>query len=195
MPMSEYDALQNGQFTDDGGEPHDLVPGSVIAAVPAAREAAERYGREVRFDFLDDQAVLRMLYHRRRDTGKAGVLGCLFTLPLFVFTAGAWPFWDLVASEKPRPFQIGFIAADAVIVCGLLVSLYLLRRRSLLDETNRNMRCRARLYRKIVVLARNGGADVPTLYPHYGMYATSRKFFPEAPEHPVPVLPEGNGPK
>ncbi|MFJ2773616.1 hypothetical protein [Streptomyces sp. NPDC087300] len=188
----DFEALQNGQFVDDGGQAHDLVPGSVIASVPAAREAAERYGREVRFDFLDDRAVLAMLYRRSEDTGKAGVLGCLFALPLFVFGAGAWPFWDLVAVEKPRSFQIAFLVADAVIVVGLLVALYLLRRRSLLDVTNRNMRCRARLYRKIAVIARNGGADVPSLYPHYGMYITSRKFFPEAPEHPVPALPEGN---
>ncbi|MBM7169955.1 hypothetical protein JQK87_16325 [Streptomyces sp. G44] len=195
MPKNDYQALQNGQFVDDGGEVHDLIPSTVIASVPAAKDAAERYGREVRFDFLDDRAVLHMLYRRSEDTGKAGVLGCLFVLPLFVFGAGAWPFWDLVASQKPRPFQIGFIVAEAVIVGGLLLALFLLRRRSLLDKTNRNTRCRARLYRKIVVIARNGGADIPLLYPYYGMYATSRKFYPEAPEHPVPSLPEGNNSK
>ncbi|MEU1128417.1 hypothetical protein ABZ383_00885 [Streptomyces sp. NPDC005900] len=195
MPKSDYQALQDGQFVDDGGEVHDLIPATVIASVPEAREAAERYGRAVRFDFLDDQAVLEMLYRRSEDTGKAGVLGCLFVLPLFVFGAGAWPFWDLVASQRPRSFQIGFIVADTVIVLGALLALFLLRRRSLLDKSNRNMRCRARLYRKIVVIARNGGADIPLLYPHYGMYITSRKFYPEAPEHPVPSLPEGNDSK
>ncbi|GAA3108982.1 hypothetical protein GCM10010449_34550 [Streptomyces rectiviolaceus] len=195
MLTSDFHAMENRQFVDDGGAVHDLIPASVIATVPAAREAAERHGREVDFDFLDDTAVLRLLFHRSQDTSKAGVLGCLFALPLCVFVAGAWPFWDLVASSKPRPFQIGFIVADVLIVCGLLLAMYLLRRRSLLDVSNRNMRCRVRLYRKIVVIARNGGADVPLLYPHYGMYASSRKFFPGAPELPTPSLPEGNAPK
>lgn len=196
MPTSDYQALQKGQFVDDGGVVHELVPSSVIAAVPAARQAAEQYGREVHFNFLDDKAVLWLLCQRSQDTSKAGVLGCLFTLPLFVFTAGAWPFWDLVIAEKPRPFQVGFIIADVLLVCGLLIAMYLLRRRSLRDETNRNMRCRARLYRKIVGIARRGGADIPSLYPHYGMYATSRKFFPDAPERPFPSAstgPESDG--
>jgi hypothetical protein len=107
-------------------------------------------------------------------------------VPLLVFGVGAWPFWDLVASQKSRQFQIGFVVVDALIVCGLIIGAYLARRRTLLDPVVRNVRCRARLYRKIVGIARKGGADIPRLYPYYGMYATSRKFFPEAPDRPVP---------
>lgn len=184
--MGDYHALKFGQFVDDSGTVHNMVSSSVIAAVPAAKAAAERYGREVRFDFLDDQVVHWMLFQRREDTEKASCLGCLVALPLFVFGLGAWPFWDLVASQKSRQFQTAFIVVDALIVCASLVATYLARRRSLLDPTNRNVRCRARLYRKIIGIARQGGAEIPHLYPYYGMYVTSRKFFPDAPDLPIP---------
>ncbi|MEV2255334.1 hypothetical protein AB0I94_33015 [Streptomyces sp. NPDC050147] len=193
--MSDYHALEYGKFVDDTGTAHDMVPSSVIAAVPAAREAAEQYGRAVRFDFLDDRAVHWLLFQRRRDAEKGSLVGCLLALPIFVFGVGAWPFWDLVASQKPRPFQIAFICIDALILLACLVVAYRLRRPDVVSQTQRNMRCRARLYRKIVVIARRGGADIPSMYPYYGMYATSRKFFPDAPDSPVPPLQEGDGPK
>ncbi|MFH8973034.1 hypothetical protein [Streptomyces sp. NPDC017890] len=188
--MSDYHALEPGTFVDDQGTVHNMVPASVVAAVPAAKDAAERFGREVRFDFLDDEVVQWMLFQRREDTEKASLLGCLLVVPLFVFGVGAWPFWDLVASQKSRQFQITFIAVDAFIVCGAIIAGYLVRRRTLLDPVVRNVRCRARLYRKIVGVARKGGADIPRTYPYYGMYASSRKFFPEAPERPMPAREE-----
>ncbi|MEF9905631.1 hypothetical protein [Streptomyces sp. P9-A2] len=92
----------------------------------------------------------------------------------------------MIASQKTRQFQIAFIVVDALIVGALILGAYLMRRRTLLDPVIRNVRCRARLYRKIAGIARRGGADIPRLYPYYGMYATSRKFFPEAPDRPVP---------
>ncbi|AKZ57376.1 hypothetical protein SAM23877_4331 [Streptomyces ambofaciens ATCC 23877] len=184
--MSDYHSLDPVKFVDDQGTEHSMVPASVVASVPEAKAAAERYGRETRFDFLDDRAVHWMLFQRREDTEKGGVVGCVLALLLFVFGVGAWPFWDLVASQKSRQFQIAFIAVDALILCTVLVGGYLARRRTLLDPVVRNVRCRARLYRKIVGIARKGGADIPRLYPYYGMYATSRKFFPEAPDRPVP---------
>ncbi|MGV9548210.1 hypothetical protein [Streptomyces ardesiacus] len=188
--MSDYHALEPGTFVDDQGTVRTMVPSSVLAAVPEARAAAEVYGREVRFDFLDDDAVQWMLFQRREDTEKGSLLGCLLVVPLFVFGVGAWPFWDLVASQKSRQFQIVFIAVDALIVCAALLAVVLVRRRSLLDPVVRNVRCRARLYRKIVGIARKKGAEIPSLYPYYGMYATSRKFFPEAPERPMPEREE-----
>jgi hypothetical protein len=184
--MGDYQALEFGKFVDDQGTVHNTVPSSVIDAVPAAKEAAERYGREVRFDFLDDQAVHWMLFQRREDTEKSTVLGCILAIPIFVLGVGAWPFWDLVASEKSRQFQIAFIAVDALLLVACTVPLFLLRLRDLREKTIRNTRCRARLYRQIVGIARRGGADIPRLYPYYGMYATSRKFFPEAPDRPIP---------
>ncbi|PKT73882.1 hypothetical protein CW362_05885 [Streptomyces populi] len=170
---------------DDGGA-HAMVSSSVIAEVPAARAAAERYGREVRFDFLDDKAVHGMLFHRWEDNRKWRGRGCLAGVLLAVFGFGAWPFWDLVASQKPRPFQIAFIVLDVLIVFGLIIGLYLWRRPSLKDPSLRNVRIRARRYREIAVIARRGGADIPAAYPYYGMYASSRRFFPDAPELPGP---------
>ncbi|MEU9645124.1 hypothetical protein [Streptomyces sp. NPDC048188] len=188
--MSDYHALEPGTFVDDQGAVHAIVASSVVAAVPEAKAAAERFGREVRFNFLDDSAVQWMLFQRREDTEKGSLLGCLFSIPLIVFGLGAWPFWDLVASQKSRQFQISFIAVDALIVCAALLAVVLIRRRSLLDPVVRNVRCRARLYRKLVGIARKGGADIPRMYPYYGMYVTSRKFFPDAPERPMPEREE-----
>lgn len=191
--MTDHHALGRDRFVDDSGTEHELVPASVIAAVPAAREAAEAYGRAVRFDFLDDRAVHRLLVQRRGDTEKGSLVGCFLAVPLFVFGVGAWPFWDLVASQRPRPFQLAFFCVDALIILASLFAAYRLRGPDAADPALRNMRCRVRLYRKIVGIARRGGADIPRLYPYYGMYATSRKFFPEAPELPIPPLPESNG--
>ncbi|MGW5633892.1 hypothetical protein [Streptomyces sp. NPDC003832] len=73
---------------------------------------------------------------------------------------------------------------------GCLLATYLVRRHALMDPTLRNMRSRVRLYRKIAGIARRGGADVPILYPYYGMYLSSRKFFPDAPERAVPAKEE-----
>ena len=68
----------------------------------------------------------------------------------------------------------------------MIVGLYLWRRPSLRDPSMRNVRIRARRYREIAGIARSGGADIPAAYPYYGMYASSRKFFPDAPELPTP---------
>lgn len=190
--MDNQQMLEFGKFMGDDGGVHDMVSSSVIAAVPAAKAAAERYGRELHFDFLDDRAVHGLLFHRWEDNRKWRGRGCLASIPLFIFAAGAWPFWDLVASQKSRPFQIAFICADALIVVGLLVGLYLWRRPSLRDPSLRNVRIRARRYREIAGVARRGGADIPATYPYYGMYASSRNFFPDAPELPVP---ESDGPE
>ncbi|MFE9763201.1 hypothetical protein ACFYPC_01495 [Streptomyces sp. NPDC005808] len=184
--MGDYQALEFGKFVDDQGTVHEMVSSSVIAAVPAAKAAAERFGGEVRFDFLDDRAVHWMLFQRREETEKASLQGCLLVIPIFIFGFGAWPFWDLVASQKSQRFQIAFIVVDAILLLTISALLFLRRLRDLRDKTLRNTRCRARLYRKITGIARRGGADIPRLYPYYGMYATSQKFFPEAPDRPVP---------
>ncbi|MFD4599113.1 hypothetical protein ACFWPQ_13900 [Streptomyces sp. NPDC058464] len=184
--MGDYNTLDAGTFVDDSGAVREMIPSSVIAAVPAAKAAAEQYGREVQFDFLDDRAVHWLLFQRREDTEKGSVLGCLLAIPILVLGFGAWPFWDLVASEKSRAFQIAFIAGDALLLIAFSVGIFLLRLPDLRNHTVRNMRCRVRLYRQIVTIARRGGADIPSLYPYYGMYASSRKFFPEAADRPIP---------
>jgi len=184
--MGDYQAIEFGKFVDDQGAVHDMIPSATIAAVPEARAAAERFSADVRLDFLDDRAVHWMLFQRREETGKAGMQGCLFAIPIFVLGVGAWPFWDLVASQRSRQFQVGFVAVDTLLLLTISAFLFLWRLRDLRDKTLRNTRCRARLYRKITGIARKGGADIPRLYPYYGMYATSRKFFPEAPDRPIP---------
>jgi hypothetical protein len=184
--MTDYHSLEFGKFVDDQGTVHEMVPSSVIAAVPAAKVAAERFGREVRFDFLDDRAVHWLLFQRREETEVTTFQGCLLAIPIFVFGFGAWPFWDLVASQKSQQFQIAFIVVDALLLCATMLSIIRARLRDVRNQTLRNTRCRVRLYRKIVGIARRGGADIPSLYPYYGMYATSRKFFPEAPDRPIP---------
>ncbi|MEV6796465.1 hypothetical protein AB0M87_31790 [Streptomyces sp. NPDC051320] len=184
--MSEQQGLSVGQFMGDDGGVHQVVSSSVIAAVPAAKAAAEKFGRDVRFDFLNDKAVHGLLAQRWEDNRKGRLVGCVASLPLAAFTLGAWPFWDLVASQRPRAFQIAFVCVDALIVIGLMLGLYLWRRPTLHDPSLRNMRCRVRLYREIAGIARRGGADIPTTYPYYGMYASSRRFFPDAPELSIP---------
>ncbi|MEU9140811.1 hypothetical protein AB0D33_33445 [Streptomyces sp. NPDC048404] len=183
--MSDQKHSKYAQFTGDDRIVHATVPSSVIAAVPSAKTLAEKYGHGLRFDFLDDTAVHRMLFHRWEDNRKAGAVGCPGSVPLTVFGFGAWPFWDFVASQRPGSFQIAFIGVDALIVVGLLVGMYLWRRASLLDPSMRNVRIRARRYREIAGAARRGGADIPARYPYYGMHASSRKFFPDAPELPM----------
>ena len=79
--MSNQHGLALGQFMGDDGGVHDMVPSSVIAAVPEAKAAAERYGREVRFDFLDDHSVHWLLFHRWEDNRKWRVRGCLASIP------------------------------------------------------------------------------------------------------------------
>lgn len=184
--MPRQPGMPFGQFVGDDGGVHDMVASSVIAAVPEAKAAAEKYGRELRFDFLDDTAVHWLLQHRWEDNRKWRKRGCVSGFVLFPFLAGAWPFWDLVAVDKSGTFRIGFIVADALIVIGILLGLYLWRRPSLRDPTMRNVRIRARRYREISGVARRGGAEIPATYPYYGMYASSRKFFPDAPELPIP---------
>jgi hypothetical protein len=127
-----------------------------------------------------------MLFQRRDDTAKGGLLGCLLAVPILIFGVGARPFWDLVASERSRLFQTAFMVVDALLLTTITVGIFLLRLRDLREKAIRNTRYRARLYREIVGIARRGGADISRLYPYYGMYATLRKFFPEAPDRPIP---------
>ncbi len=55
--MTRKPGLPLGRFVGDDGGVHDIVAPSVIADVPEAKAAADKYGRELRFDFLDDNAV------------------------------------------------------------------------------------------------------------------------------------------
>ncbi|WP_316773755.1 hypothetical protein [Streptomyces sasae] len=125
--MGDHLALDSETFVDDSGTVREKIPSSVITPVPAAKAAAEQYGRQVRFDFLDDRAVHWLLFQRREDTERGGLLGCLLAIPVFVLGFGAWPFWDLVASEKSRAFQLAFIAADVLLLIAFSVAVFLLR--------------------------------------------------------------------
>ncbi|WP_419995869.1 hypothetical protein [Streptomyces boninensis] len=184
--MNENPPTSSHTFFGQEGSSHDLVPSSVIAAVPAARAEAEEASRALRLNFLDDASVLWMLEQRQADQQNAGsnAAGCLSGLLISVAGIGGWAFWDLVAAEKPKSFQIAAIAGPAVLaVLGLVILVWAMRR-EVKDRTRVNARVRARAYRKIVAVARKGGADIPRMYPYYGLYATSRTFHPDAPEAP-----------
>ncbi|MEU4926976.1 hypothetical protein AB0G54_10795 [Streptomyces yokosukanensis] len=55
--MSDHQTLAPGQFVNDRVAVDSVSPPSVIAGVPAAKSAAERYGHEMRLDRLDVRVV------------------------------------------------------------------------------------------------------------------------------------------
>ncbi|MET8011471.1 hypothetical protein ABZU86_10320 [Streptomyces sp. NPDC005271] len=181
----EYPA-EDRLFMGDDGAAHALIPSEVLASIPKAKVQAENLGREVRMDFLDDRAVLWMLHQRWGDNVDRQGVGLVFGGPLIVLGFALWPFWELVASEKPKQFKVITICVAVLVLGTLLFFLCLRGLRATFDPVRRNVRIRARMYRKVVVIARRNGAEIPRQYPYYGMYATSRKFFPDAKELPIP---------
>jgi hypothetical protein len=166
-----------------GGEPARLVPAEVIAAVPAVKSLAEEASRELRFDFLDDMAVLRMLRLRHRDEEAMFNAGFKFGVPLAIVGFGAVVYWGGVAqyweSGTARAVYLG-VAAFVVLV---LLALYV--RAAVAhwgDPARQNLRARARKYRELAHVARRGGAEIPSHYPHYGPYPFAANFHPDAEE-------------
>ncbi|GGJ56983.1 hypothetical protein [Streptomyces brasiliensis] len=163
-----------------GGEVVTLVRGSVIAAVPEAKQAAEEAGQELRFDFRDDRAVLDMLRRRHLDEEDMFKAGFAHGVPLALVGFGVVIYWGGVAQywETAAARNVYLTAAAAVVA----TQLFFFVRSALLhwgDPVQQNLRARARKYREIAHLARRGGADVPAHYPHYGPYPFAAKFHPE----------------
>ncbi|MET9733904.1 hypothetical protein ABZZ79_25590 [Streptomyces sp. NPDC006458] len=166
-----------------GGDVAGLVRSSVIAAVPEALRAAEEAREELRFDFLDDRAVLTLLRRRHDDEQDMFQAGLAHGLPLALVGFGAVIYWGGVAQywENSTNRTVYTAVAAAVVV----TQLFLFVRSALShwgDPVRQNLRARAARYRQIAHIARGGGADIPAFYPHYGPYPFAAHFRPEADE-------------
>jgi hypothetical protein len=163
-----------------GGDPVRLVPGELIAAVPAVKALAKQAGEELRFDFLDDQAVLRMLRLRHRDDEAMFNAGFKIGVPLAITGFAAAVYWGGVAQYwESGTARIAYAAAAVVVVLTLLAVYVRTAMAHWGDPARQNLRARARKYRELVHLARREGADIPSHYPHYGPYLFAANFHPE----------------
>ncbi|MFI7020742.1 hypothetical protein [Streptomyces sp. NPDC050164] len=163
-----------------GGDVVTLVGGSVIAAVPEAKRAAEEARRELRFDFLDDQAVLELLRRRHLDEEGMFKAGFVHGVPLALVGLGVVLYWAGVAQYwETATYRNSYL----VISAALVVTQIFFFVRSVMsqwgDPVKQNLRARAARYRKIAHIARRGGADIPAFYPHYGPYPFAATFRPE----------------
>ncbi|MDQ1038013.1 hypothetical protein QFZ75_004429 [Streptomyces sp. V3I8] len=166
-----------------GGDRARLVPAEVIATVPEARAMAQSASTELRFDFLDDRAVLRMLRLRHADEEAMFAAGFRTGVPLAVIGFGAAVYWGGAAQywESGRAQMVYLVVAGAVVLS--LLALYI--RTAVAhwrDPVRQNLRARARKYREVAHTARRGGAAVPAHYPYYGPYPFAAGFHPEAEE-------------
>ncbi|MFI1421038.1 hypothetical protein ACH4VX_24285 [Streptomyces sp. NPDC020731] len=163
-----------------GGETVTLVDGSVIAGIAEAKRAAEGARRELRFDFLDDRAVLELLRRRHADEEdmfnaglKHGVPLALVGFGVVLYWGGAAQYWETAASRN------AYLAVAAAVV---VTQIFFFVRSAMShwgDPVRQNLRARAAKYREIAHIARRGGAEIPAHYPHYGPYPFAAKFRPE----------------
>ncbi|SEE77412.1 hypothetical protein [Streptomyces sp. Ag109_O5-10] len=182
--MSDSTDLGEWEFVGRrGAEATRLVPGEVIAAIPAAKAFAERSGNELRFDFLDDRGVLHMLRLRHEDEValfnagfKIGVPLALVGFGTAVYWGGAVQFWESGTA------RLVYAAAACAVVLLLLAVFFRTAALHWGNPVRQNLRARARAYRELAHLARKGGADVPAHYPHYGSYPFAATFRPEVDE-------------
>ncbi|MEU4468875.1 hypothetical protein AB0G20_35180 [Streptomyces sp. NPDC024017] len=179
--MNDNDELKEWEFIGRrGGDVATLVSGSVIAAVPEANRAAKQAEQELRFDFLDDRAVLTMLRRRHHDEEDMFKAGFAHGVPLAFVGLGAVLYWGGVAQywETAAPRNAYLAVAITVVVTQVFFFV-----RSAMshwgDPVQQNLRARAARYRKIAHIARRGGADIPAHYPHYGPYPFAATFRPE----------------
>ncbi|MDX2542534.1 hypothetical protein ACOT81_18965 [Streptomyces sp. WI04-05B] len=183
-----------------GGEVVTLVGGSVLSTVPEAKQAAEKAHRELRFDFLDDRAVLDLLHRRHDDEEDMFRAGLVHGVPLALVGSGAAVYWGGVAQYWETSAARTVYLAIAAVVVGTQFLFFVRAALSVWgDPVRQNLRARARGYREIAHIARRGGADVPAHYPHYGPYPFAAKFRPEVadredPEgHQIPQRPGSEG--
>ncbi|MFC8031381.1 hypothetical protein ACFT1B_08860 [Streptomyces griseoincarnatus] len=163
-----------------GGDTVTLVDGSVIAGVPEAKQAAEEAGRELRFDFFDDEAVLELLHRRHADEEEMFGAGFKHGVPLALIGFGAvvcWGgvarYWEIAASRN------AYLAVAAAVIVTQIFFFVRSAMRHWGDPVRQNLRARAAKYREIAHIARGGGAEIPAHYPHYGPYPFAATFRPE----------------
>ncbi|MEQ8142812.1 hypothetical protein [Streptomyces sp. OP7] len=171
-------ALGGRQFVGRrGGDTVTLVDGAVIAGVPEAKQAAEEAGRELRFNFLDDEAVLDLLRRRHADEEEMFSAGFKHGVPLALVGFGAVVYWGGVAQYWETPAsRNAYLAVAAVVV---LTQIFFFVRSAMKhwgDPVRQNLRARAAKYREIAHIARRGGAEIPAHYPHYGPYPFAATF-------------------
>ncbi|MEU3932773.1 hypothetical protein AB0E85_12160 [Streptomyces sp. NPDC029044] len=163
-----------------GGDTVTLVGGSVIAGVPEANRAAEEARRELRFDFLDDRAVLELLRRRHDDEEDMFKAGFVHGVPLALVGFGAVLYWAAVATYwETAASRNAYLAVAGTVVA---IQTFFFVRSAMShwgDPVRQNLRARAARYRRIAHIARRGGADIPAHYPHYGPYPFAATFRPE----------------
>jgi hypothetical protein len=182
MDTGENRDLGEWQFIGRrGGDVVTLVGGSVIAAVPEARQVADKARDELRFDFLDDHAVLALLRRRHEDEEDMFKAGFAHGVPLAFVGLGAILYWGGVAQYWETAVHRTVYLAVAAAVVGTQVFFFLRSAMDLWgDPVRQNLRARARKYREIAHIARRRGAEIPPHYPHYGPYPFAARFRPEA---------------
>jgi hypothetical protein len=163
-----------------GGDVANLVSGSVIAAVPEANRAAKAAGQELRFDFLDDRAVLDLLRQRHEDEEDMFKAGAVHGVPLALVGTAAVLYWAAVAQYwEVAASRNAFLAIAAIVLVTQIFFFVRSAKSHWGDPVRQNLRARAVAYRKIAHIARRGGADIPAHYPHYGPYPFAATFRPE----------------
>ncbi|WP_105975573.1 hypothetical protein [Streptomyces geranii] len=179
--MSDSENFGEWEFVGRrGGEVVTLVGGSVISAVPEAKQAAEKARLDLRFDFLDDRATLALLRRRHDDEEDMFRAGFVHGVPLALVGSAAGVYWGGVAQYWETTTARTVYLAIAVAVVGVQFLFFVRSALSVWgDPVRQNLRARARSYREIAHIARRGGAEVPAFYPHYGPYPFAAKFRPE----------------
>ncbi|MFJ5640664.1 hypothetical protein [Streptomyces sp. NPDC093223] len=182
--MSDSTELGEWEFVGRrGSETARLVPGEVIAAVPAAKAFAEQSEKELRFDFLDDRAVLRMLRRRHQDEVAMFNAGFKTGVPLSFVGFGAAVYWGgVVQFWESSAARLAYAGVAVAVVLALLAAFVRAAAVQWGDPVRQNLRARAKAYRELAHLARREGADIPAHYPHYGPYPFAATFRPEADE-------------
>ncbi|MFF2845669.1 hypothetical protein ACFVT5_04985 [Streptomyces sp. NPDC058001] len=175
------------EYKARGGIVRTQVPGEVLTASPAARRAAEEAGRELRFDFLDDAAVLKLLRLRHLDDVQLHNVGMRWRLPVILVVAAPILYWGAYVQywESSRSQTLYYAAAGAVmgaVVCGFAVAAV----REWSHRGWQKVRARAAAYRNIAHIAARNGTELPDFYPHYGPYPFAANFHADAEELDLP---------
>ncbi|MFC8308681.1 hypothetical protein ACFUMJ_02440 [Streptomyces olivaceus] len=186
MPGEDRD-LDPDEYKARGNIIRKMVPGEVLSRVPEAREMAVSEGQRLQYDFLDDNAVLKLLRLRHLDESKLhsagmklGIPSALVMAALFVYWGGYVQYWE---SEKSQTlYYAGCGVTLAVIILLYVVSLT----RHWGNRPRQKMRARAAAYRKISHTAARHGAELPDFYPHYGPYPFAANFHANAAELELP---------
>ncbi|MFJ9345528.1 hypothetical protein [Streptomyces sp. NPDC101237] len=164
-----------------GTEPVRMVPAAVIFAIPRAGTEAERLREELRFDFLDDRAVLRMLRQRHQDEVAMFNAGFKTGVPLAFVGFGAAVYWGgVVQFWESAAARLAYSSVAVALVLALLTAFVRAAAAQWGDPVRQNLRARAKAYRELARLARREGADIPAHYPHYGPYPFAATFRAEA---------------